>query len=241
MPKFKDITGEKFGRLTVLKRVENNKQRIAQWLCQCDCLGENSLKVFRGNDLRNGHTKSCGCLQKEIVKEISQKSKNHNTYDLAGKYGIGYTLNDEEFWFDLEDYDKIKNYSWHINADGYVVTGYIAILMHRLVMDCPDDMEVDHIFHNRYDNRKEFLRIVTRSQNGMNRNLQSNNISGATGVVWRSDKGKWNANIGINRKNIHLGYFNNFEDAVKTRKQAEEKYFGEYRYKENKNNNIKGD
>jgi len=208
-------------------------------LCQCDCLGENSLKIIRGSSLRNGHTKSCGCLQREIVKEISQTSKNHNTYDLTGEYGIGYTKKGEEFYFDLEDYDKIKNYSWHINADGYVVTGYTAILMHRLVMNCPDDMETDHIFHNRYDNRKEFLRIVTRSQNGMNRALQSNNTSGITGVIWRKDKEKWNAQIFINKKRVHLGYFDDFDEAVKVRKEAELKYFGEYRYKENKYNNIK--
>ncbi len=226
-----DLKDKTFGKLTVLERVENNKQRIAQWLCQCDCFGENSLKVVRGSDLRSGHTKSCGCLQREIVKKICQTRKNYNEYNLLGDYGIGYALNGEEFYFDLEDYDKIKNYSWHINADGYVVTGYIVILMHRLVINCPDDMEVDHIYHNRNDNRKEFLRFATRSQNGMNRELQLNNISGVTGVTWRSDKEKWRASIGINGENIHLGYFDNFEDAVQVRNEAEEKYFGEYRYK----------
>ena len=237
MGKVIDLTNQTFGRLTVIKRVErieNNKSREIYWLCQCDCLGKDSLKIIRGSSLRNGHTKSCGCLQKEIVREISQISKNHNTYDLTGKYGIGYTLNNEEFYFDLEDYDKIKDYSWHINADNYVITGYMVILMHRLVMNCPDDMEVDPIFHNKNDNRKEFLRLVTRSQNSMNRDLQSNNTSGVTGVVWRKDKGKWNANIGKNGKYIHLGYFDNFEDAVNTRLKAEDEYFGEYKYKGNK-------
>lgn len=208
-------------------------------MCQCDCEGDNSLKVVRGSSLRNGHTKSCGCLQKEIISEISQLSKNHNIYDLTGDYGIGYTLKNEKFYFDLEDYNKIKNYSWHINSDGYVVAEYIVILMHRLIMNCSDDMEVDHIYHNKNDNRKEFLRIVTKSQNGMNRGLQSNNTSGVTGVTWRSDKEKWNAQIIINKKKIHLGSFDNFEDAVEARKEAEERYFGEYKYKGNKN--IKGE
>ena len=46
-----------------------------------------------------------------------------NVYDLSGEYGIGYTLKGEEFYFDLEDYDKIKDYCWHINKK-YVCTKY---------------------------------------------------------------------------------------------------------------------
>lgn len=225
-----DLKNKTFGRLTVLERAENNKQGQPQWLCQCNCEGENSLKVIKGSSLRSGHTKSCGCLQREKIKEISQISKNHNTYDLSGEYGVGWTFKKEKFWFDLEDYNKIKNYSWHFNKDGYIVTGYNKILMHRIIMNCPDDMEVDHIFHKKFDCRKEFLRIVTPSQNQMNRRIQSNNTSGIKGVVWREDKEKWRAYITINNKHIHLGYFNIFNEAVEVRKQAEIEYFGEYRY-----------
>ena len=46
--------------------------------------------------------------------------KKYNTYDLTGEYGIGYTSKDEEFYFDLEDYDKIKDYCWRITMQGYV-------------------------------------------------------------------------------------------------------------------------
>lgn len=59
---FKDITGQKFGRLTVIKISHKNKQRKYKWLCKCEC--GNFLKVWGGN-LKNGHTKSCGCLQQE--------------------------------------------------------------------------------------------------------------------------------------------------------------------------------
>ena len=61
MAKFEDLTNKKFGNLTVLRRVENSKHGKTQWLCQCSC--GNLTKVV-GSFLRNGRTKSCGCLKK---------------------------------------------------------------------------------------------------------------------------------------------------------------------------------
>ena len=97
---------------------------------------------------------------------------------------------------------------------------------------------VDHIHHpktneNKYDNRKENLRIVTQSQNCMNQHIRSNNTSGVKGVSWSKEKNKWQVKITVNYKQIHIGFFDEdkFEDAVQARKDAEEKYFGEYNLK----------
>lgn len=73
MPRVKDITGEKFGRLTVERRVENSKFNAAQYLCRCEC--GNSI-VVNSNALRTGHTKSCGCKRKEST---SAWLKQYNT------------------------------------------------------------------------------------------------------------------------------------------------------------------
>ena len=54
-----DLTGKRFGKLVVLKRVENNMHRQPQWECLCDC-GNKTIVV--GQKLRKGITKSCGCL-----------------------------------------------------------------------------------------------------------------------------------------------------------------------------------
>lgn len=238
MGKFIDLTNQQFNRLIVIKRASDyitpKGRKIVQWLCQCNCQGENSLKVIRGNDLKSGKTQSCGCLLKEKLKEIHINNKKYNIYDLSGEYGIGYATNEEEFYFNLEDYNKIKNHCWNRNDGGYIVTTLddgTILWMHRLVMNCPDDMEIDHIYHDTWDNRKEFLRIVTTSQNGMNRILNSNNTSGTKGVSWHNGINKWCAFIQVNNKQIHLGSFDNFEDAVKERKGAEEIYFGEYALK----------
>jgi len=91
--------------------------------------------------------------------------------------------------------------------------------------------EVDHINGLKYDNRKKNLRICTRNQNEMNKGLRSNNTSGCTGVVWNKRDNKWEARIGVNNKKIILGLFTNYDEAVKTRQDAEIKYFKEFRYK----------
>lgn len=69
MGKFIDITGQKFNRLTVVSRAENNKYKNATWNCICDC-GNTLIVISR--DLRGSHTKSCGCIQKEKAKLTSK-------------------------------------------------------------------------------------------------------------------------------------------------------------------------
>lgn len=62
MSKFKDLTGMQFGRLTVIKYIDTNKRRRAEWQCKCICGNE---KIIACNYLINGESKSCGCLIKE--------------------------------------------------------------------------------------------------------------------------------------------------------------------------------
>ena len=232
MSKFKDLTGQRFGRLTVVERAEDyvspKGRRNVQWVCKCDC-EENGRIIVSGCSLTRGLTKSCGCLQKETSAENGRKNKKYNTYDLSGEYGIGYTSKGEEFWFDLEDYNLIKDYCWFIDNKGYVAS-YNANgskLFHRQLMNGD---YIDHISHNTRDNRKSNLRNVTSSQNNMNASKRSDNTSGVTGVSRHKGIQKWRARINVSGKEVNLGYFKTFEDAVKARKEAEDKYFGEYSY-----------
>ena len=132
---------------------------------------------------------------------------------------------------DLEDIVKVKDYKWYLNKCGYVFTkvNYSNIRLHRLIMDSPDDMVVDHINHNQLDNRKLNLRTCTQQQNCMNASKRIDNTSGTTGVCFDKRSNKWNARIIFKGKCIHLGYFNAKEEAVKARQEAEIKYFGKYR------------
>ncbi|MDI6617892.1 MAG: hypothetical protein QME45_04330 [Clostridiales bacterium] len=74
MVKALDLTGEKFNRLTVIKRVKNDKWGSARWLCECECGNE---AIVRTNDLRRGHTKSCGCYNMEKVIERCPDTSRH--------------------------------------------------------------------------------------------------------------------------------------------------------------------
>jgi len=175
---------------------------------------------------------------------MARKLKSqYNRYELEKyDYGICYISN-KEVLFDLEDYERIKSYSWKCvhSQNGYqTIVSYTKeniVVMSRVIMNCYDKkLQVYHINHNTFDNRKSNLRIVTVSQNNMNKGLRRDNTTGYTGVIWSNASGKYLANIKINQKRIHLGTFSKIEDAVRARREAEEKYFGEYRFNESLTN-----
>lgn len=89
MPKsnFINMKGKIFGKLKVIRRVENNKRGIAVWACMCSCKNK-TLVYVNGVSLRNGNTKSCGCLQKERTRERHIKHGKTNTKT----YYIWYTM-----------------------------------------------------------------------------------------------------------------------------------------------------
>lgn len=230
---FIDLTGQRFNRLIVLGIDEEKTiPKHIYWKCLCDC---NKTISVQGNSLRSGKTQSCGCLQKEMA---SKANKKYCKYDLESEeYGIGWTHNGDVFWFDKEDYDKIKDYCWIKNDQGYFYARKSEgtnIKLARLIMGVLNNPNIiiDHIHGSDtlYDNRKCNLRHATLSQNGMNKVIQSNNTSGYTGVSKHKLTNKWIANIKVNNKTIYLGEFENKEDAIKVRKEAEEKYFGEFSY-----------
>lgn len=230
------MTGKKFGRLTVIKQAEDyvspKGRHEARWLCECGCNEKNRI-ITRTSELKSKHAKSCGCLQREFMNYHNPATRLYNEYDLSGEYGIGYTSKNEEFYFDLEDYDKIKGYTWYIDNDGYVkaceLKQHKNILLHRVILSYPNCL-IDHINHKKFDNRKFNLREVTNSQNAMNHTINSNNTSGVSGVNWDKSLQKWRARITVNYNRIDLGTYVNFEDAKIARLKAEEKYFGEYSY-----------
>lgn len=218
--------GKKFNKLTITSLYKENGKTY----CDCTCECGNNKKHMRFDSVKSGRSKSCGCNNIEQVTKLGKLSKKYNKYDLSGEYGVGYTSKGEEFYFDLEDYEKIKNYCWRINNYGYLVSG--SFILHRIVMNLNDsNFVIDHINHNKFDCRKKNLRICTVSQNGMNMLKPSDNKSGCKGVLFHKTINKWKAFIGINNKSIHLGYFDDFNEAVKARKDAEVKYYGEYNCK----------
>lgn len=171
------------------------------------------------SSLISGRTTSCGCAR-------IGKIRHSNRFDLSGEYGVGWTTNtNNEFYFDKEDYDKIKIYCWW-EKDGYVVTQRErkTIRMHRLVMGVMDeDIQIDHIYHNTLDNRKSQLRLVTNMENSWNKLVK--------GVYFSKEKQKYVGNITYKGEK-YFKYFTTEDEAIVWRKLKEKELYKEYAYKE---------
>lgn len=127
MAKTLDLTGQKFNKLTVIKRAENGVQPCGdvytRWLCQCDC---GNIKIIRTSDLIRGHTKSCGCWNKEqatthglkhtrlyvVWRDAKSRCYNPNNKGYKNYGGKGITMCDE--W--RNDFKVF--YDWSM-ANGY--------------------------------------------------------------------------------------------------------------------------
>lgn len=134
--------------------------------------------------------------------------------------------------FSIEDFDLVSQKLWHISSVGYVgcYENKSTTLFHRLVMGNPENLVIDHKSLDKLDNRRENLRICTTSQNAMNKLPQSNSTSGVSGVNYEKRRRKWRVRIKKDGIVTELGHYEDFDEAVKVRRKAEEDYFGEFRY-----------
>lgn len=230
---FIDLTGKQFGRWTVIERAPNSGRGKTNWWCECLC-EKRTKRIISTTNLKSGASKSCGCLRKEVTTERNHNTVKRNTYILHGDFGEGASKQGNKFYFDLEDYDRIKDYYWRENKDGYLKAwdsekqGFVSI--HQIILlDKSMDFSnfiIDHINRDTLDNRKSNLRIVTLSQNRQNHGIQKNNTSGFSGVSWNTRQNKWHSQIFNDKKVISLGYYTNKEEAIKARLKAELKYYG---------------
>lgn len=88
--------------------------------------------------------------------------------------------------------------------------------------------DVDHKNTVRNDNRWENLRLADNQQNQANSRISRDNTSGFKGVVWSRQRGKWQAKINPNRRQVHLGFYDRIEDAAAAYEAGAKKYFGEF-------------
>jgi hypothetical protein len=112
-----------------------------------------------------------------------------------------------------------RDYRWiHYRGKSY--------LEHRLIWlwmtgQYPAD-HIDHINHDKIDNRWCNLRSVSEAVNHRNKPLYRSNTSGTAGVTWDKQKQQWHAYIRYNKKLTHLGFFDELSDAVLARQQAKD-------------------
>jgi len=221
-----NIVGQRFGRLVVKAYIGyDNKNETTLWLCECNC-EEGKTKIISKKQLRHG-TKSCGCLIKE---NASKNYKKYNKYNLDGNYGIGYDINNKEFYFDLDDFDKIKNICWNINKNNRVMgrdcVTKKTVSMHKIIMNSRKNQIIDHIDRDPRNNRKSNLRFCLHKENIRNSSKSINNTTGFTGVYFYGEK--YRPRIEVDGIAINLGSYEDITDAIFARLKAEKEYFGEF-------------
>lgn len=129
----KYYVGQKFGKLTAEEPLRLN----GKWwyICRCECGNTKNVKI---GDMFN--------LKYPMCAECSKKEKDAittNKYDLTGEYGVGWDSDGNKFQFDLEDYNKIKDISWHKEKGTWYFVGRLKgqnkrVAMHRLVCDADE-------------------------------------------------------------------------------------------------------
>lgn len=250
-----DITGNKYGEFTI-KGFSHKKHSHSHWIGVCACGNEEIHSIgFYTREFSIKKCESCKRRdlefkaieynkklqkEKENIKQFKEENKElflvrkkFNKYEFKDNHVI---IN-ERILIDVADFEMIdgENRYISINCSGYAnITKYDEqIFIHRLIMGLPNTYDpkakliVDHINGDKLDNRRCNLRIVKKELNPINCKKYKNNTSGVKGVSWNKKLSKWQVNINVNKKTIYLGVYSDFEEAVKIRKEAEYKYFGD--------------
>jgi hypothetical protein len=130
--------------------------------------------------------------------------------------------------FDKRHCEKVRPLVWNLHHSGAPRNQRHLIYLHQLIMGARPGYEVDHRNGNRLDNLDANLRWATRTQNSRNLPLSKRNRSGCKGVWWDEKNKAWQVKICVDRRQLFLGRFKDYDEAKLVRQQAEKKYYGEF-------------
>lgn len=203
MMKIIDITGERYGRLTVLSFTgTKDKNGRYLWKCKCDC--GNEIIVNR-NVLRNKGVQSCGCLREE------SRFKDYT----GEKYGrltaikpTGEVINHSAVWV------------WKCDCGNTIECPADNVMSGRRSCGC---LEKETKIKACKNMQKKIIRIDGTNINRIKSNkIPRNNTSGAIGVSWHKKAQKWAAHIQFKGRIYHLGYYNTVKEASEAYQKAKD-------------------
>jgi hypothetical protein len=136
---------------------------------------------------------------------------------------------------DDRSYPYLSQFRWQARKDRTTGKLYAArqvcrkyIYMHREILNAPDGLHVDHVNGDPLDNREKNLRLATSAQNAWNRDKYKNNTTGFKGVACDKGRGKLRAQIRVNGKHIHLGWYDDPREAALAYDRAVRQYHGSF-------------
>lgn len=217
--KYAGREGEKFYRLTLLEGFKHNA--YYKYKCLCDC--GNVLDVYAHN-LNEGAqrtTKSCGCYQREKVKQTMTKHGYNSGGVIKREYKTWHNM--------IQRCNNPKNSHYKDYGARGITVCQSWLSFENFISDMGDAPSEKHTL-DRADNNigycKENCLWATRSEQGVNRRKQSSNTSGIVGVYYDKARSKYVARIHVNKQQINLGGYATIEEAKQARLDAEIKYFG---------------
>lgn len=231
----KDYLNQKLGKLLVVEYL-GKEGKDYLWKCICDC-GNECVKTT-GYIQRSKNPMCKSCYSKFLSENTHKYRTERVTKECPVEYCSDYAVINGVTKVDIEDVDRLLVYKRNIfkNSSGYACLYFndTQLFVHRIIMNLPDRYDeetkliVDHINGDKTDNRKSNLRVIEKQLNPMNCKTYKNNSSGRKGVHWNKKLQKWTASIQSNKINLHLGVFEDYNDAVEAREQAEKDLFGEF-------------
>lgn len=216
MPKVIDLTGKRYGRLVVISKSQP-KNRQTTWLCLCDCGNE---KICFGTNLKRGKTQSCGCLRTEMIVERSLKHGNRRS---------GKTSREYEVWCSMiARCESEKDTNFHnYGARGIKVCDRWRESFENFLADLGEKPSPKHSIE-RIDVNGDYepsnCKWASKEEQMQNRRMLKSNSTGVNGV-YLNKNGKYHAQISVNNKRKHIGFFDTLEEASEARKNAEQQFW----------------